>query len=896
MFLLKKSVWMILVFLPLLAAAQRLPYGLSAKHYDLTFTPDLQKAVFSGDETLDVEVNKTASDFTLNAIELEFQEATITQDNKTQAAKWSFAADKQQVTLTVADPLEPGPASIHIKFTGILNDKLRWFYLARTRERNYATTQFESTDARRAFPSLDEPAYKATFGITLIADKGDTAISNSVIASDTPGPGDGKHTIKFATTPKMSTYLVAMAVGDFQCVEDAAENTPIRVCGTPDKKPLSAAALRYAAEILKFYNQYYGIPYPFGKLDIVGLPDFEAGAMENTGAIFYRESLLFIDDKNSSVDSHQAVFEVLAHEMAHQWFGDLVTMKWWDNVWLNEGFATWMALKPSQALHPEWNANLDAVQATDQALTLDALVNTHPIRAKAETPEEINELFDPISYEKASSVLRMIESYVSPDVFRRGVNVYLRRFSYGNATAEDFWTALSAASGRPVDKIMPTFVDQAGEPLLTVRSSCTAPPVVKAPPARKGKRSRRQPIQPHPMTQVSVSQQRFWANPSDASKQEHTWMVPVCLKSGGAKPFCQILSLKDQTLPLTGCSPWVFVNGNAAGYYRTQYDKADLQKLIAIAGTELTTAERISLLRDQAALVGSGQQSMATYLDLISAMSQDAQHEVVESYLPTLDYVNNYLLSGMDATSFRAWVRSNFGPMMAKIGWTPAATENAEIHTLRGNLIHILGMIGEDPETIRQATSLAQQYLKDPNSVDASIAKDVLGVAARFGNEELFQQYVSAMGRMRSPEQFYNVGGALSEFREPKIVEKVLELSVSDEVRNQDAAGLIAKVLINSDNQKTAWDWVKAHWPAVEKKITMSSGTEIVNATRRFCSAELNDDVQQFFTEHKVPSAERALRQSHEDIEGCVKRRPRLQSELAQWLQQHSGTSKAASR
>ncbi|MGZ4877206.1 MAG: M1 family metallopeptidase [Candidatus Angelobacter sp.] len=896
MALLKKSVWMILVFLPLVAVAQRLPFGLSARHYGLTFTPDLQKAVFSGDETIDVEVNKAANAFTLNAIELEFQEATITQDSKTQVAKWSFAAEKEQVTLTVADALEPGPASIHIKFTGILNDKLRGFYLARTKERNYATTQFESTDARRAFPSLDEPAYKATFDITLIADKGDTAISNGRIASDTPGPGDGKHTIQFATTPKMSTYLVAMAVGDFECVEGSADNTPIRVCGTPDKKPLSAAALRYAAEILKFYNQYYGIPYPFGKLDIVGVPDFEAGAMENTGAIFYRESLLFIDDKNSSVDSHQAVFEVLAHEMAHQWFGDLVTMKWWDNIWLNEGFATWMALKPSQALHPEWNAMLDAVQSTDTALTLDALVNTHPIRAKAETPEEINELFDPISYEKAGAVLRMVEAYVSPDVFRRGVNVYLRKFLYGNATAEDFWTSLSAASGRPVDKIMPTFVDQAGEPLLTVKSSCLNAPAEKAPAVRKGKRPRRRPIKPNPVTQVTVSQQRFWANPTDAPKKDQLWMAPVCVKSGAAKPFCQILSQKEQTLPLAGCSAWVFVNGSAAGYYRTQYDKADLQKLIAVAGTELTTAERISLLRDQAALVGSGQQSMATYLDLISAMKQDAQREIVESYVPTLDYVNSYVLAGTDATAFRAWVRSNFGPMMAKIGWTPGANENADTHTLRGDLIHILGMVGEDPETVRQATSVAQQYLKDPNSVDASIAKDVLAVAARFGNEELFQQYVSAMGRMRSPEQFYNVAGALTAFRGPKIVEKVLELSVSDEVRNQDAAGLIARVLINSDNQKTGWEWVKAHWPAVEKKTTMSSGTEIVNSTRGFCSAEMNNDVQQFFTEHKVPSAERALKQSREDIEGCVKRRPRLQTELAQWLQQHSGTTRAGSR
>jgi aminopeptidase N len=894
MVLLKKSVWLIVLLLPLFAGAQRLPYGISPKHYALVFTPDLQKAVFSGDETLNVEVNKTSAIFTLNAVELEFQEATITQDNKTQVAKWTFAPDKEQVTLTVADELEPGPATIHIKYTGILNDKLRGFYLARTKERNYATTQFESTDARRAFPSLDEPAYKAKFDVTMIVDKGDTAISNGKIVSDTPGPGEGKHTIQFATSPQMSTYLVAMAVGDFQCVEGTADNTPIRVCGTPDKKPLGEAALRYASEILKFYNQYYGIPYPFGKLDIVGVPDFEAGAMENTAAIFYRESLLFIDDKNSSVDSHQAVFEVLAHEMAHQWFGDLVTMKWWDNLWLNEGFATWMALKPSQALHPEWNASLDAVQATDTALTLDALVNTHPIRVKAETPEEINALFDPISYEKAAAVLRMVEAYVSPEVFRRGVNVYLRKFLYGNATAEDFWTSLSAASGRPVDKIMPTFIDQAGEPLVTVKSSCVIPPATKE-PVRRGRRSRRKAVQPHPKTQVTVSQQRFWADPSAAPKKEQLWMTPVCMKSGGAKPFCQILSLKEQTLPLTGCAPWVFVNGSAAGYYRTQYDKADLQKLIPLATTELTTAERISLLRDQAALVGSGQQSMSTYLDLVAAMNQDPQRAIVESYQPTLDYINNYVLPGTDAGAFRAWVRSNFGPMMAKIGWAPRPKEDADTQTLRGILINILGASGEDPETIRQATSLAQQYLKDPNSVDASMAKAVLGVAARFGDEELFDHYVSAMGRMRSPEQFYNVGGALAEFRGAKTVEKALELAASDQVRTQDSAHLIAAEIANAENQKTAWDWVKSHWPAVEKKITMSSGPEIVIATRRFCSAERRSDAQNFFTEHKVPSAERALRLAQEDSESCIRRRPRLQTELAEWLQQH-GAARAGNQ
>ncbi|HLY92225.1 MAG TPA: M1 family metallopeptidase, partial [Candidatus Angelobacter sp.] len=337
--LLKKILWVIPLLLPVLAGAQRLPYGITPQRYALTFTPDLDKATFSGDEMIEVEINKATSTIVLNAIELEFQEASITQEARSQTAKWSFSPQLEQVTLTVAEGLQPGPAAIHIRFTGILNDKLRGFYLAKTKQRNYGASQFEATDARRAFPAFDEPALKAKFDISLVVNNGDTAISNGHIVSDTPGPGEGKHTLQFSTTPKMSTYLVALAVGDFKCLEGAADNVPIRVCGTPDKAPLSAAALRYAQEILKFYNQYYGIPYPFGKLDIVGVPDFEAGAMENTGAIFYRESLLFIDDKNSSVDSHQAVFEVLAHEMAHQWFGDLVTMKWWDNLWLNEGFA-----------------------------------------------------------------------------------------------------------------------------------------------------------------------------------------------------------------------------------------------------------------------------------------------------------------------------------------------------------------------------------------------------------------------------------------------------------------------------------------------------------------------------------------------------------------------------
>jgi aminopeptidase N len=883
---LRNFAWILFVILPALAGAQRLPDGIVPRHYDLTFTPNLETATFTGQETIDVQVVKPGPAITLNAAELEIQEASVTQGEKTQAAQASFQPEKEQVTLTLADPLEAGPASIHIKFSGVLNDKLRGFYLAKTRLRRYAVTQFESTDARRAFPSFDEPALKATFDIMLIVDTADAAISNGRLMADVSGPGADKHTLKFSISAKMSTYLVAMAVGDFQCSESSADNIPIRVCGTPDKKPLQAAALRYAGEILKYYNQYYGIPYPFGKLDVVGVPDFEAGAMENTGAIFYRESLLFIDDNHASVRTHQDVFEALAHEMAHQWFGDLVTMKWWDNIWLNEGFATWMALKPSQALHPEWNAALDAVGETNDALLADALESTHPIRVRAETPDEINELFDAISYQKGAAVLRMVESYVSPDVFRRGVNAYLRKFQYSNASAEDFWSTLSETSGRLVDKIMPPFVNQPGEPLVTVKAACVTPPA-QAVTTSKRKRSRR-PIQPHPKTEITLTQQRLFSD-GHADKSNQSWLIPVCIKAGDSKPFCQLLGEHKQVVPVVGCSPWVFANAGAVGYYRTQYDADDFKKLSAAVLTGLSPAERVSLVQDEAALVRAGQEKVGAFLDLVSALSSDQERLVVESFDSPLQVIDDHLADGANREAYHAWIRSSFRPMMAKLGWKPEAGESEETHTLRALVVAILGGIGEDPDAIRQATQVSRQYLQNPSAVDASLARNTLEVAAHFGDAALFDEYLAALQHMQSPEQFYNVGYALVEFRDPHLVERTLQLAVSPYIRNQDAPHVIAGLLGKPSSQAVAWQWIKTHWPDVEKKITMSSGGDIIGAMRSACDTATRDDVQQFFTEHKIPSAERTLRQTVERINACISYRHQQQGNFTAWLDQHPG-------
>ncbi len=455
------------IALPYSLPAQRLPDTVRPQHYSLTLAPDLKAATFAGSETIDVTLAEPTSTITLNAHDLTFQSVKVEAAGKAQTAAVSLDKEKEQATFTVSDILPAGKAALKIEYRGILNGELRGFYLSKTARRNYAVTQFESTDARRAFPSFDEPAFKATYDISLIVDKGDTGISNGPIVSDTPGPREDKHTLKFLTTPKMSTYLVAFLVGDFQCSSGEQDGVAIRACSTPDKVALTSYGVDVAKYVLHYYNTYFGIPYPLKKLDLIGLPDFEAGAMENFGAITYRETALLIDPKTASINAKKQVALVIAHEMAHQWFGDLVTMQWWDNIWLNEGFATWMENKPVEAMHPEWKVDQAVASGMDGTLNLDAQPTTRAIRARADTPAEIEQMFDGISYGKASDVLLSVENYVGPETFRKGVHNYLAAHLYGNATAEDFWNAQTATSHKPVDKIMESLVAQPGVPLLT---------------------------------------------------------------------------------------------------------------------------------------------------------------------------------------------------------------------------------------------------------------------------------------------------------------------------------------------------------------------------------------------------------------------------------------------
>src|SRR5580693_5308165 len=447
------------------AQAQRLSTSVIPSHYSLSFAPDLKAATFTGSEVIDVNIKEPTNAITLNAIELTFQNVEIdAHGGGAQKGSVSLDPEKQQATITFPNSLPAGDATLKIQFTGILNNELRGFYLSKTARRNYAVTQFESTDARRAFPCFDEPAFKATYDISLAIDAGDTAISNSTIASDTPGPSPGKHTLVFGTTPKMSTYLVAFVVGDFQCTSGEQDGVALRVCATPDKVQLTPFALDVAKFALHYYDHYFGIHYPLKKLDLIGIPDFEAGAMENFGAITFRETALLLDPQTASLRAQKNAVIDIVHEIAHQWFGDLVTMQWWDNVWLNEGFATWMENKAVAAAHPEWDLQESVIADLDTSLNVDAQPTTRPIRARADTPDEIDEMFDGIAYGKASDVLLTVENYEGEDTFRRGVHNYLAAHIYANATAEDFWNAEAAASHKPIDRIMESLIAQPGVP------------------------------------------------------------------------------------------------------------------------------------------------------------------------------------------------------------------------------------------------------------------------------------------------------------------------------------------------------------------------------------------------------------------------------------------------
>jgi aminopeptidase N len=838
---------------------QRLPANVTPRHYDIRVEPNLAAATFDGAVRIQVTLAQPSAAIVLNAAEIEFDTVSIAAAGRTQSARVSLDAGQEQVTLTVPQAIPRGAAVIDLKYRGILNDQLRGLYLSKANNRRYAVTQLEATDARRMFPSFDEPAFKATFSLTAIIDAGDHAISNGAVVSDTPGPAAGKHTVAFDTTPKMSTYLVALAVGDFECSAATVEGIPLRVCATPDKKARTGFALEVAQDILRYFNRYYAIKYPFKKLDVVAVPDFAAGAMENTAAIFYRETLLLADPQTASVKLRKDIAEVLAHEIAHQWFGNLVTMQWWDDIWLNEGFATWMASKPLKAMKPEWHMELGEVEANQHAMTLDSLHSTRPIRSKASTPAQILELFDAIAYEKGGAVLRMIEAWVGEEEFRTGVNAYIERFKYGNARAEDFWATLAKSTGKPVDRVMKDFVDQPGVPLVDAALVCA------------GSRGA-----------ATIAQER--APAPGAPADQGVWNIPVCVKIPAGKGTCAVVGPKPASLPLNSCPPWVMANAGALGYYRSVYPP-EMLRSFARDITALTPAERMGLLADEWALVRAGRHDVGAFLDLAEGFTGERTAAVVSTLAGALAGIAEDLTTDATRAAYRAWLSSLLRPALQDVGWSPSVTEPDDTRALRGTLVATLGGTARDPDAIAKAREVVVAALAKPGIVDATLLDAAVPVAPRSGDASLYDQYLARSKAAADPDDRYRFLYGLTAFSDAALVRRTMEHILGPEVRNQDAAGLVAALLRNRDAQAIAWQLLQQRWDDLQKKTGGFAGyTTAVAALSSFCDTGTLAEVKQFFASRKIPEAERTLQQSTERISACAALAAQQSGKLGAWL------------
>ena len=858
-------------------SAYRLPANVRPVRYAITLTPDLQAFTFTGEETIELELTEAVASISLNAIELDVTAAELTPAGgaSTPAASITLDEDMETVTFDFGGSIPAGAASLSIRFTGTLNDQLRGFYRSQYtdpegRQRTLATTQFEATDARRAFPCWDDPAVKATFEVTLVVPSDLVAISNTMIVSETPADG-GTKTVRFGESPKMSTYLLAFIVGDFASVEERAPNgTLIRVWATRGKEEQGRFAVENAVGLLNYFNSYFDIPYPLEKLDHIAVPDFAAGAMENWGAITYRETALLYDPENSSAATKQRIMEVVSHEMAHMWFGDLVTMEWWDDLWLNESFASWMGDKAVDHQYPEWNMWTQFVfQDTNSGLSLDGLRNSHPIEARVENPAQIRELFDAISYSKGGATLRMLENFLGEETFRQGLHGYLSANQYANARTEDLWAALEEASGQPVTAIMNTWVKQMGYPVLQADTH-----------ARDGARH------------VGLSQRRFlYDHLLDESEEDPTlWQAPVSVARAGSDDRVSLLmEQRDAEVELdkdTGSDGWVKANAGQTGFYRVNYSTEGWNRLQgAVERLELPAVDRLGLQNDAYALVRAGFLPATEFLSLAEAYKVESDASVWSDLSTNLRGMENLLFDEPCIDQYQAYARGLYERIAGQVGWDARPDEGYLDSLRRGVVLGQFGGYG-DQGTIAEAKGRFDRYLSEPASLHPDLKGVVYGLVAQEGDESTYDTMWRLEREADLHEERMRLLGALTRFQSRELLSDMLERSMSDEVRSQDTVLVVVSLAGNRYGKDLAWEFIKEKWEEFDRRYGRGGFAimRLVGITGSFTDPERAKDVEEFFNSHPAPSAARTIQQSLERIRLNATWLDRNRQAVAGWL------------
>jgi puromycin-sensitive aminopeptidase len=738
--------------------AHRLPRTVEPQRYELTLTPDLGAATFAGEERVRVVVHEPVTEIVLNAAELVIHHAELVDDEGTKLTGTVTLDDEhERATIALDGTAGPGHWTLDVTFHGTLNDKLRGFYRSTFTDDAGAkhvigTTQFEAPHARRAFPCWDEPDFKAVFAVRLIVDEHLTAISNGAEVETTP-LGNGKKQIEYADTMRMSTYLVAFVVGPLELTEArVVDGVPLRVAHVPGKAHLTSFALEAGEHALRFFTDYFGLPYPGDKLDLIALPDFAFGAMENLGAVTFRETALLVDQEHGSRDELERVADVVAHEIAHMWFGDLVTMKWWNGIWLNEAFATFMELACVDAFRPEWERWVSFGIERNGALTIDALHTTRPVEFPVDSPDEAEAMFDVLTYQKGSAVLRMLERYLGAEPFRQGIRHYLAKHSYENTETTDLWDDIEEATGEPVRALMDSWIFQGGYP------------VVRASVASDGA--------------LALAQERFLFRPDpEPAAQPARWMVPVMLRGGdGAR--AKTLLRDESTMVAVTCDGPVVANDGGWGFFRVQYSTELLDRLTS-RPLDLAPLERFTIVSDGWALARAGMGDVRDFVRLLRHFGNDDDANVWTAMVGPLGFLDRVV--GEDTrASLQAFVRDLAGPALAKVGWDRSAGESEKVRPLRATLVEVLGLIGADPDIRRRAVELHDQLRHQRDSVDPDLAAPIVRIVARTGGEAEYTDFLDVVRHPATPQEEIRYLYALAEFQNLGLVKRTLDLALTE--------------------------------------------------------------------------------------------------------------------
>ncbi len=854
----------------------RLPPEVKPKSYDADLRIDLPGGRFEGALTIALQVAAARSEIVLHAVGLDVTSATAELgDGRRLPAGATADGISETVTLTFGGLLPAGAAKLTLAYAGAFSPGLRGLYRAGP----LAVTQFEAADARRVFPCFDEPAFKAIWRVSVSGVPTDAvALSNGVALRD-ESDGRGGRRVTFAPTPPLSSYLIALIVGPI--VPSAVvrvRDVPICTWTTAEKRHLTSFGQETASAVLPRLEDYFGLPYPFGKLDQIGVPDFEAGAMENAGAVTFREVALLADPATAPLAVQKRVAEVITHELAHQWFGNLVTMAWWDDLWLNEAFATWMAYKIVDDWRPSWRIWMDFEAGKGAALALDALVSAHPIRAEIKNAEEAGESFDAITYEKGGAVLRMLEGFLGADRFRDGIRLYMRRHREANATADDLWSALGEASGQPILAMANGWIRQTGYPLVSLSLERDA----------KG-------------TFVNLRQRRFFAEPGAAARGSATrWLVPVVLRfrdASGVKEQPVLLVEESARVPLAaeGEVVWCIGNAEARGFYRTAYAPETHAQLLPAVG-ELRPAERVALVSDAWALVRAGEATIEAFLELVASLRHETDHVVLDELVGKLSVIEHRFLADADRDHFGAFVADLFGAQAAALGWAPAdgAAEDDEVRLRRAVLLRALVLLAREPGAVAEAAKRlppvepgaardrggAAGAKLDPNLLDI-----VVTAAARGADEARFEELRARARSDADPAAKRRYLHALARVESPALTARAVELALGPEVPMQDFSSYLGVLLGNRATREAAFRLIGERWSETRAKADSPMILRrLVESLATLPERRHLDEVRAFLDTHPIDGAKQATAQTLERMQMDADLRDRILGPVGAWL------------